>query len=377
MLLLKKAHCYAPQDMGVRDILIGDETILGIGPKLSEQISEDIVDEVELCDDCYAVPGFVDGHVHIIGGGGEGGFSTRTPEGTVFPFFQTGTTTVIGLLGTDGLFRDHRSLLAKARAFREEGLLTYILSGSYHFPPRTITGNVGDDIMLIPEVLGIGEIAVSDHRGSAISGSELQRLALDARRAGMLSKKTGTVVLHMGDGKEGLSPLFEAVSDGTLPPQQLLPTHIARNPRLLEEGKLWIQEMGGSIDFTAGSETANQISDLRSQALPMEKMLVSTDGLGSMPIFDHDKAFIGLDIANVDTLFPSFVSLIRDHRVPMEQALLPFTQNVGKAFGLLDQGVGQLKVSGWANLLLIKKETLQIRSVYSLGKNRLSVLRRR
>ncbi len=370
MILLKNIHCYAPQDIGIQDILIGGETILGIGPKLSEQISEEIVTKVELCEDCYAVPGFVDGHVHIIGGGGEGGFATRTPEGTVSPFFQTGTTTVIGLLGTDGLFRDHRSLLAKARAFREEGLLTYILTGSYHYPPRTITGDIGEDIMLIPEVLGIGEIAVSDHRGSGISGTELQRLALDARRAGMLSKKAGTVVLHMGDGKEGLSPLFEAVSNGTLPPQQLLPTHIARDPRILEEGKRWVQEKGGAIDFTAGPETANQIADLRNQSVPIEKLLVSTDGLGSMPKFDHRKEYIGLDIANVDTLFPCFASLIRDHRIPIEQALLPFTRNVGQTFGLLDQGVGQLKVCGWANILVIKKETLQIQCVYTLGKKR-------
>ena len=72
-----------------------------------------------------------------IGGGGEGGFSTRTPEATLSDLTTAGVTTVVGTLGTDGIARDMNALLAKARGLEEEGITTYIYTGSYRLPLRT------------------------------------------------------------------------------------------------------------------------------------------------------------------------------------------------------------------------------------------------
>lgn len=370
MILLKDAHCFAPHDLGIQDILLFEDRIALMGQGLSEWIPQQMCEHIESFEDCYAFPGFVDSHVHIIGGGGEGGFSTRTPEGSVQPFFEAGTTTVIGLLGTDGLTRDHRSLLAKARGFSEEGLLTYILTGSYRYPPSTLTGDLISDIMLVPEILGIGEIAVSDHRGSAISGSELQRLSLDARVGGMLSGKSGVVVIHMGDGNRGLEPLFEAVEDGTLPASQLLPTHIQRNNDTLTQGVRWIREKGGTIDFTACEDTAKTIAKMVAESIPIEQITVSTDGLGSIPKFNEKKEYVGMGIGGVDTLYSVFDSMVRYHQIPIEEALKPFTLNVSRFFGLEKLGVGKLQKKGYANILFVKKDSLQIHAVWAKGEKR-------
>ena len=53
----------------------------------------------------YALPGYVDRHVHITGGGGEGGFSNAVAPLRVEALVRAGVTTVGGLLGTDGTVR--------------------------------------------------------------------------------------------------------------------------------------------------------------------------------------------------------------------------------------------------------------------------------
>ena len=72
------------------------------------------------------MPGFIDGHVHMTGGGGEGGYATRTPELSLSDAIRGGVTTIVGCLGTDGVTRSLAALLAKARALDEEGISTFI-----------------------------------------------------------------------------------------------------------------------------------------------------------------------------------------------------------------------------------------------------------
>ena len=53
----------------------------------------------------YVVPGLVDIHVHVTGGGGEMGPASRTPEGTLGEILDAGITTLVGVLGTDCVSR--------------------------------------------------------------------------------------------------------------------------------------------------------------------------------------------------------------------------------------------------------------------------------
>src|SRR5690554_180799 len=150
--ILKNASIYSPDYLGEKDLLIIKDSILKIAENIL--IPDSFISEVEIidCTEKIIVPGFIDSHVHIIGGGGEGGFRTRTPEIQLSELITAGITTVVGCLGTDGTTRHMTTLLAKARALEEEGISAYIYTGSYQFPIQTLTGNCRDDLILIDKV---------------------------------------------------------------------------------------------------------------------------------------------------------------------------------------------------------------------------------
>ena len=202
LLIIKNTEAVTPQSSGVRDILIAAEKIAHIEDHIELPLSlAETIDGTGL----IAVPGFIDGHVHITGGGGEGGFHTRTPELLVSDAVRGGITTIVGCLGTDGTTRSLAGLLAKARGLEAEGISTFICSGSYGVPLQTITGSIEKDLILIDKVIGVGEIALSDHRSSQPSIDEISRIAAEARRGGMLAGKSGVVNVHLGDGPRGAS----------------------------------------------------------------------------------------------------------------------------------------------------------------------------
>ncbi|OAA31539.1 isoaspartyl dipeptidase [Kosmotoga arenicorallina S304] len=366
MLLLRNLHIFSPENIGVNHVFICNEQIC----EISKSIIPGGIEYDTINFDPgkhFAVPGFIDGHVHLIGGGGEGGYITRTREGTPEEFLNCGTTAVLGLLGTDAITRDHISLLAKVRAFREEGISAWMLTGSYKYPIKTITGDHMKDLVLIPEVLGVGELAIADHRGSAVTASELKRLSLNIRVAGMISGKKGAIVCHMGNAPEGMAALFEATDDGTLPPTHLIPTHVSRNEKLLEEGIRWIKEKQGFIDLTANEKTAKVLSELKKELGNLDNVCVSTDGLGSLPVFDESGTLIELKSSPVDGLLKTFRELLRQG-LNVEEALKPVCTTPAKALGIDRWGYGTLSKKSPASLLVFNAETLEIEVVVSSGK---------
>ena len=153
MYLIKNIHVYAPEDVGIKDVLV-DEKIIKIGDNLPviEEYDVEVIDGTGK----ILVPGFIDCHVHILGGGGEGGARTRTPEIMLSDITTAGVTTVVGCLGTDGTTRTMTNLLAKAKGLEEEGISTYVYTGSYQVPVKTITGSITDDIILFDKIIGFG-----------------------------------------------------------------------------------------------------------------------------------------------------------------------------------------------------------------------------
>ena len=133
----------------------------------------------------WLVPGLIDAHVHITGGGGEGGPASRMPELTLSMMLDAGVTTVIGCLGTDGFTRTVESVLMKVKTLRALGVSAWMYTGAYQVPSPTITGDIMKDIALFEEIIGVGEVAISDHRSSVPSVSELARIAAQARVAGV------------------------------------------------------------------------------------------------------------------------------------------------------------------------------------------------
>ena len=283
--LLKNADVYAPEHLGKKDVLIVGEKICRIDDKIEGYEGLPDVETFDLAGK-KLVPGYIDLHVHITGGGGEQGPASRVPESQLSVFTTNGITTVVGLLGTDGITRSVENLVAKAQALNDEGITAYALTSAYVYPPTTLTGSVEKDIMMVDPMIGV-KVAVSDHRSSNPTGEEIIRLATAARRAGLLSNTAGLVTMHMGAGKGGLDPVFYALDHSDLPARNLLPTHMGRNRELIDQGVSLIRR-GGYMDVTAGCDPAEveAMADMIEYALDQEPaaaghLTVSSDGYGS------------------------------------------------------------------------------------------------
>lgn len=370
--LLKNAHVIAPEDLGVKDILVAGEKIAMIGEGLSLPAIYDC--EVVDCEGNYVVPGFIDSHVHLIGGGGEGGYATRTPEIQLTDITTSGVTTVLGLLGTDGVTRHVASLLAKARGLEDEGITAYIYSGSYEIPTPTITGSVRNDIILIDKVIGTGEIAMCDHRSSQSPKEAYQQITAEARVGGMLSGKAGVVNMHLGDGEDGLKMLYEITKNGEIPKTQIIPTHVNRNKRLFKEAIEWAKQ-GGIMDVTSsvspesGSSHSVKSSEAVKQALEagvnIENITMSSDGNGSMPIFDEVGNNIGVGVASQISILNEFRDMVQKENIAITDAIKIITSNIAK-FTKLYPRKGCLANNSDADILVLDKD-LQLQHVWARG----------
>lgn len=369
--LLKNAHVIAPEDLGVKDILIAGEKIAAIGNDLS--LPEVYDCEVVDCFGKYVVSGFIDAHVHLIGGGGEGGYATRTPEIQLTDITTSGVTTVAGLLGTDGVTRHVVSLLAKARGLEDEGISAYIYSGSYEIPTPTITGSVRSDIILIDKVIGTGEIAMCDHRSSQSPKEAYQQITAQARVGGMLSGKAGVVNMHLGDGEDGLKMLYEITKNGEIPKTQIIPTHANRHKRLFKECIEWAKQ-GGLMDVTSsvspatGSVKGLKSSEAVKQALDagvdISRITMSSDGNGSMPVFDEKGNNIGVGVASQSSLLEEFRDMVYKEGIALTDAIRTVTSNVARNLKLPTKGVIAEKCD--ADILVLDKN-LMLQDVWARG----------
>lgn len=150
-------------------------------------------------------------------------------------------------MGTDGCTRTMANLLAKARGLEEEGITTYVYTGSYQVPVKTLTGFVMDDIILLDKVVGTGEIALSDHRSSQPTKEEFAKIVADTRVGGILSGKAGLVNIHMGDGKGKLDFLKYILEETQISAANMLPTHINRSRTLMQEGIEYAKDFGDTL----------------------------------------------------------------------------------------------------------------------------------
>ncbi|HOQ59599.1 MAG TPA: beta-aspartyl-peptidase [Vicinamibacterales bacterium] len=372
MLLLKNADVYTPAAIGRADILLAGGRIVMVGPDI--EVPARLCERVD-ASGLVAAPGFIDGHVHLAGAGGEGGFATRTPELAFSDAVRGGITTVVGCLGTDGATRSPAGLLAKARALDEEGLSTFVLTGHYAVPVQTLTGSIERDLLLIDKVVGVGEVAISDHRSTQPTFEQFVRVAAEARRGGMLSGKAGVVNVHVGDGPRGLSMLRRAVEETEIPATQFWPTHINRNPALFDEGQAWAKA-GGVVDFTTSTVPAFlDAGEVRCGAglrrmleagVDASRVTFTSDGQGSLPDYDAAGELRGLRVGRVTSLAASVRDAVLVEGVPLATALLAVTANPARILKL--RGKGALGAGADADLVLLDPAGLEIDGVIAKGR---------
>lgn len=343
MILIKNCTLYNPQYAGKTDILVCDERIAATGKDI--RLPEGVDYEVFDAEGLIAIPGLIDGHVHIAGAGGEGGPATRTSEMKLSEMFEGGVTAVVGCLGTDGFTRNVESVLMKAKAIRHEGGSAWILTGAYQVPCPTITGDIGRDLALIDEVIGVGEIALSDHRSSCPSTGELIRIAAHARVGGMLGKKAGIVNVHMGDAINPFAPIDEVVGRSELKYTQFLPTHCNRNNHIFEDAGKYGRK--GYIDLTTSAwpyfpdeeiKPSTALRLLLEAGVPLQNITFSSDACGSLPSFDEDGKLVKLETGLPSSGLRELKDAVNNEKLPVETAIRVMTSNPASILKLPRKG---------------------------------------
>ncbi|AET68830.1 isoaspartyl dipeptidase IadA [Desulfosporosinus orientis DSM 765] len=366
--LLKNTKLYCPEYNENFDVLMVGKSIAAIGKdlKLPDYAEGEVVD----LQGKTLVPGFIDAHVHICGGGGEAGPASRTPELQLTQLTKAGTTTVVGCLGTDSVSRSMAALLVKANALQGEGVSTFIYSGAYQVPTRTLLDNLEEDLILISKIVGAGEIAISDHRSAQPQISELEHLAAAARVGGMLGGKAGIVHLHLGEGKRGLEPIWQILEQTEIPITQFVPTHINRTHTLIDQGIKFLLA-GGHIDLTAGCDDFPEdlqvpavLKMLNQRQLLNDRVTVTSDGNGSMPQYNEAGVLIGMGVGSVEVLWRDVRRAVVEG-VPLEAALRTITANVANVLRLHNKGM--IRVGYDADLVALDGD-LEVDSVWAMGK---------
>ncbi|GAA1873811.1 beta-aspartyl-peptidase [Brevibacterium marinum] len=335
--LVRGAEICAPERLGQQDILIEGQQIAHIGDISAEAVRNLPDAHVVDARGLTATPGFIDPHVHIAGGGGEGGYANRTPEIRVGDIVAAGVTTVIGCLGTDGVTRSHADLLAKARGLEAEGVSTFIYTGSYQVPARTLTGSVVDDLVLIDKVIGVGEVAISDRRSFQPTVEALADLVSQSHVGGLLSGKAGITHFHVGPHSARLAPLHRLLDEYPIAPQSVYATHVTRSPELLADA-VDLAAKGATVDMTAGSTTAESVRRYVDLGGDLSRLTLSSDANGSLPEFDDRGRLIGMEVATQTTLYEQVWACAEALDIDLSQAVSLVTSNTADALGLGHKG---------------------------------------
>jgi beta-aspartyl-dipeptidase (metallo-type) len=347
--LITNANVFAPEPMGIRQVLVCAGKIAYIGeqlPQLDDALDVRLTD----VDGARLIPGFIDAHTHLTGGGGEAGPSTRVPPLALSQITRAGVTSVIGLLGTDDLTRTPQNLLSQVMGLREEGLSAWCYTGGYHVPVITLTGSVRSDIVNLEPVIGVGEVAISDHRSSQPTRDEILRLASEAHVAGLMTGKAGIVHFHLGDGERGLSMIRECLETSEIPPRVFNPTHVNRNKPLFEQA-CELSGFGCNVDLTAFPAAADEQGWSAEEAVERyidkgcdsSKLTISSDGGGCLPSFDAQGELLKMGFASCSAMAECLKNLLDSGM--SEATVLPLiTSNVAgllklKQKGRIEQGL--------------------------------------
>jgi beta-aspartyl-dipeptidase (metallo-type) len=363
MFLFNNATVYAPAKLGKRDVLVVNGRIAAVSENLTVSLPGlETIDAGSL----ILTPGLIDQHIHLTGGGGEGGLVSRVPEVPFSSLVASGTTTVVGVLGTDSVTRPVHALLAKVRALKEEGLSGWMYTSNYALPPSLLSGTIRNDLFLVPEVVGV-KVAHADHRSSFPTVEELLRILSDVRVGGMIAGKIGVLHVHMGNLPDGFALFSEIVRRG-MPVKHIRPSHCARDKALFEQA-LVFNRQGGLIDITSGgtcfSTPAAVIRQLKEEKADLGKVTMSTDGGGSIPRFDDKGNMIGLGTGSPSANIRVVRELVCKDGLELELVLPMVTSNVAENLGLTGKGI--LAAGQDADICCFTRD-MQLRHVMAKGR---------
>ena len=337
MYLIQNAQIWSPEPLGIADILVAGGRVAAMGQNLDVRVPG--LRSVDL-QGAVLTPGLIDQHVHVAGAGGKRGFSSLTGEISMDEFMAVGSTTVVGLLGTDGATRSIEALYAKVQGLNEQVMSAYMFTGYYGMDPKHVTGSIQGDMVFIQPVLGC-KIAISDIRSSFPTATDLMRRVREVVVGGMVSGKKGILHFHLGGAASQMDVLFEMLDHFEAPIQHLSPTHVARTESLFTQA-IEFALRGGSIDITTGASkyTDPHLAALRALEAGVSPDLItfSTDGHAGLDRKDASGQVVGTRPAPIAANLQAFQSLVREGSVDPSVALKPVTSSPARNLGLSQKG---------------------------------------
>ena len=350
-IVLRGGEIYSPRPIGRLDLLIAADKIVRIGDVDTRALERcGLGVEIVEAENCLVAPGFIDPHEHLLGGSGEKGWASQTPEIALSEVVAGGITTVVGCLGTDTTTKTMPGLLAKAKAFNEEGITAYIYSGGYNVPPVTLTGSVRTDMLLVPEVIGAGEIAISDARSTEPTDGELARLVRDAYVGGLLTGKSGVTHFHVGSGKNRLRSVRNLLDEYDIEPCSLYPTHMDRSEELMLEA-IELSHRAVTVDIdTVDGELPRWISFYLDRGGNPSHVTVSSDAATNSP----------------SAVWDQIRTCVLQHGIPLETLLPTVTSNSASILKLPSKG--HLSEGASADVVVLRKESLELVEVIARGR---------
>src|SRR5215212_2017215 len=351
VVVIENGEVFTPAAIGKADLLVVGDTIQKVGAINREALAR-LELETEFVDagDCFVAPGLIDPHEHLLGGSGENGFSSQTPELHLTEIASAGITTVVGCLGVDTTMKTLPGLLARAKALKEEGLSAYIWSGGYNVPPTTMMSSIRDDVLFIEEVIGAGEIAISDQRSTDPTAHELARLVNDAYVGGMLSKKAGVTHFHVGETEGRLKLLTQLMTDYHTPPQCIYPSHVERTRELLRDAIPLTRE-GCYVDFdTAGEDLVEHICFYFKNEGDPGHLTLSSDASQSSP----------------SNLLDQIRRCREEGCIEFERLIRLVTKNTATVLKLNNKGA--IAPGKSADVLILDADSLELKDVIAGGK---------
>lgn len=363
MKLVKNAETYAPEYLGKKDILVGAEKILAIHDHID--IDPKLVQVMD-AQGKIVLPGLIDQHIHLTGAGGKHSFMSMTSEIAATELIKCGTTTAVGLLGTDGSTRSLQALYAKVKALEQQGLSAYMFTNYYGLPPLTIMNSVREDLIFIDKVIGC-KVAISDIRASYPTAQDLLQLLTQVHVGGLLGGKGGILHVHLGILDTGMDILFDLVNHYQFPIQYISPTHVGRTKVLFDQS-IEFAKMGGMIDITTGASKYDhpykQVLYALEQGVPIGNMTFSSDGNAGLSR-ENGQGGIKLFGAPINQNLEQAVLLVREGGLPIADAFRLITTNPAKNLSLKQKG--RLAEGADADLCFFDEE-LNLHDVMARGK---------